>query len=145
GSTGRSKKVPLTHRNLCTSVADICHSLALDAQDICLSMWEQFHIGGMVDLLLVPLASGGRVICTPGFDAENFFELLETRSPTWFQGVPTTLHEILVVARKTGRVSAKTSLRLIRSVASALSPQLMERIESFFRVPVIQTFGMTEA
>jgi oxalate---CoA ligase len=145
GSTGRSKKVPLTHRNLCTSVADVCHSLALDRQDICLSMWEQFHIGGMVDLLLVPLASGGRVICTPGFDAESFFELLETRSPTWFQGVPTTLHEILVVARKTGRVSAKTSLRLIRSVASALSPQLMERIESFFRVPVVQTFGMTEA
>jgi acyl-CoA synthetase (AMP-forming)/AMP-acid ligase II/acyl carrier protein len=145
GSTGRSKKVPLTHRNLCTSVADICHSLHLDHRDICLSMWEQFHIGGMVDLLLVPLASGGRIICTSGFDAEKFFEILETRSPTWFQGVPTTLHEILAVARKTGRVSAKTSLRFIRSVASALSPQLMEDIESFFQAPVVQTFGMTEA
>jgi acyl-CoA synthetase (AMP-forming)/AMP-acid ligase II/acyl carrier protein len=145
GSTGRSKKVPLTHRNLCASVADICYSLNLDDRDICLSMWEQFHIGGMVDLLLVPLASGGRIICTSSFEAEIFFQILETRSPTWFQGVPTTLHEILAVARKTGRAPAKTSLRFIRSVASALSPQLMDRIESFFQVPVVQTFGMTEA
>jgi len=145
GSTGRSKKVPLTHRNLCVSVADICHSLQLDHKDVCLSMWEQFHIGGMVDLLLAPLASGGRIICTSGFNGESFFEILEARSPTWFQGVPTTLHEILAVAKKTGRAQEKTSLRFIRSVASALSPQLMDRIESFFQVPVVQTFGMTEA
>src|SRR5262249_11854715 len=127
------------------SVADICHSLNLSERDICLSMWEQFHVGGMVDLLLVPLASGGRIISTKGFDAESFFDILETRSPTWVQGVPTTLHEILVVARKTERTTAKTSLRFIRSVASALSPQLMERIEAFFQLPVVQTFGMTEA
>jgi acyl-CoA synthetase (AMP-forming)/AMP-acid ligase II/acyl carrier protein len=145
GSTGHSKKVPLTHRNLCASVADVCHSLDLDHADICLSMWEQFHIGGMVDLLLVPLASGGQIISTSRFDAESFFQILETRSPTWFQGVPTTLHEILVVARKTRRTPAKTSLRFIRSVASALSPQLMEQTESFFQIPVVQTFGMTEA
>ena len=37
------------------------------------------------------------------------------------------------------------SLRLIRSVAAALSPQLMDHIESLFQVPVVQTFGMTEA
>ncbi len=145
GSTGRSKRVPLTHRNLCASVADICFSLELDERDVCLSMWEQFHIGGLVDLLLVPLASGGRIICTSGFDAEQFFTILDTRSPTWFQAVPTTSHEILAVARKTERASRKTSLRFIRSVASALSLQLMERLESFFQVPVVQTFGMTEA
>jgi acyl-CoA synthetase (AMP-forming)/AMP-acid ligase II/acyl carrier protein len=145
GSTGRSKKVPLTHRNLCSSVADICHSLQLDERDICLSAWEQFHIGGVTDLLLAPLASGGEIICTGGFNADEFFAILDELSPTWFQGVPTTLHEILAVANKTGRSSSKTSLRFIRSVASALPPQLMERIEAFFQVPVVQTYGMTEA
>src|SRR5258707_10533138 len=82
GSTGRPKKVPLTHRNICVSVGDICRALALTPEDICLSMWEQFHIGGLVDLLLVPLASGGCVICTPGFNAALFYELLESRQPT---------------------------------------------------------------
>ena len=145
GSTGRSKKVPLTHRNLCASVADICYSLQLNERDICLSMWEQFHIGGVTDLLLAPLASGGEIICTGGFNAEEFFIILNGLSPTWFQGVPATLHEILTVAKRSGRSSAKTSLRFIRSVASALPPQLMERVEEFFQVPVVQTYGMTEA
>ena len=145
GSTGRSKRVPLTHRNLCASVADICHSLQLNQCDICLSMWEQFHIGGVTDLLLAPLASGGEIICTGGFNVEEFFTILDALSPTWFQGVPTTLHEIFAVAKRTGRSSAKTSLRFIRSVASALPPELMERIEELFQVPVVQTYGMTEA
>lgn len=145
GSTGRSKRVPLTHRNLCVSVADVCHTLQLDERDVCLSMWEQFHIGGVTDLLLAPLASGGRIICTSGFDAKEFFKILDDQSPTWFQGVPTTLHEIMAVAEKTGWSRAKTSLRFIRATAAALSPQLMDRIESLFQVPVVQTFGMTEA
>jgi acyl-CoA synthetase (AMP-forming)/AMP-acid ligase II/acyl carrier protein len=145
GTTGRSKRVPLTHRNLCASAADVSHSLQLDERDVCLCMWEQFHIGGVTDLLLAPLASGGSVICTSGFDAEEFFEAVDEQAPTWFQGVPTTLHEILAVANKTGRQSHKTTLRFIRSVASALPPQLMERVEGFFHVPVVQTYGMTEA
>ena len=104
-------------------------------------MWEQFHIGGVTDLLLVPLASGGRIICTSGFEANEFFQILKSESPTWFQGVPTTLNEIVVVAEKTGRTCTRTSLRFIRATAAALPPQLMQRIESLFQVPVVQTFG----
>ena len=100
GSTGRSKKVPLTHRNICVSTRDICRTLALGPADRCLCMWEQFHVGGLVDLLLVPLASGGTVICAGSFDAARFYELLEAKQPTWFQGVPTTLNELSVHAKK---------------------------------------------
>jgi acyl-CoA synthetase (AMP-forming)/AMP-acid ligase II len=108
-------------------------------------MWEQFHIGGLVDLLMVPLASGGRVICTPGFDAGLFFDLVERKSPTWYQGVPATVHELMAHARKHALSSAKSRLRFVRVTASALSPKLMEELEAYFKVPVITTFGMTEA
>jgi oxalate---CoA ligase len=145
GSTGRSKKVPLTHRNICVSVADICRTLALTPADRCLCMWEQFHIGGLVDLLLVPLASGGAVICAGGFNAALFYDLLGKKRPTWFQGVPTTLHDLSVHARKNDVDPRAAPFRFIRSVASSLSPQLMQEIEDLFGVPVIQTFGMTEA
>ncbi len=145
GSTGRSKKVPLTHRNLCVSVRDICRVLELTPNDRCLCMWEQFHIGGLVDLLLVPLASGGSVICTKGFDAEKFFELVNSEKPTWYQGVPATVHELMAYARKQGITGVESCLRLVRVTASALSPKLMEELEHFFHVPVITTFGMTEA
>ncbi|MFQ5566686.1 MAG: AMP-binding protein, partial [Paracoccaceae bacterium] len=145
GSTGRAKKVPLTHRNLCVSVSDVCRSMALGSGDRCLCMWEQFHIGGLTDLLLAPLAAGGTVICTTGFDPAEFYRLLGTKHPTWFQGVPTALHELAFHAGRNPVTTRPTSLRLIRSVAAALGPQLMAEIETLFGVPVIQTFGMTEA
>ena len=145
GSTGRPKKVPLTHRNLCVSVGDVCRSMALRPEDRCLCMWEQFHIGGLSDLLMAPLAAGSTVICTSGFDPAEFFRLLDAKKPTWFQGVPPALHELVFHAKKNPVTTQATSLRLIRSVAAALPPQLMEEIETLFGVPVIQTFGMTEA
>lgn len=145
GSTGRAKAVPLTHRNVCTSAGDVARSMGLSPSDRCLAMWEQFHVGGLVDLLLAPLLSGGTLVCTPGFDAARFFELLPAVRPTWFQGVPATLNELVVHARRNGLAVTPHSLRLLRSVAAALPPQVMQDIEETFGVPVLQTFGMTEA
>jgi acyl-CoA synthetase (AMP-forming)/AMP-acid ligase II/acyl carrier protein len=145
GSTGLGKSVPLTHDNLCVSVREVCHSTELGPGDRCLSMWEQFHIGGVVDLLLAPLASGGQIISTGGFDTVSFFELLRSHEPTWFQGVPTTLGELCRHARINEIDTSASSLRFIRSVASALPEPLMREVEERFGVPVIQTFGMTEA
>lgn len=145
GSTGRAKRVPLTHRNVCTSARDVCRSMSLSPTDRCLSMWEQFHIGGLVDLLIAPLHSGGTIIATSGFDAARFFHELEMSKPTWFQGVPATLGELSFHANRNAISPQPSSLRLLRSVAAALSPALMQELEVLFGVPVIQTFGMTEA
>jgi acyl-CoA synthetase (AMP-forming)/AMP-acid ligase II/acyl carrier protein len=145
GSTGRPKIVPLTHRNVCRSAYEVAVSIALTPQDTCLLMWEQFHIGGLVDLLLAPLVSGGRIIATPGFNAARFFQHLQEHRPSWYQAVPTTLNELVLHAKRNGLATRPNSLRLIRSVAAALSPALMERVIEMFGVPVIRTFGMTEA
>ena len=145
GSTSQPKRVPLTHGNLCSSVRDICESLALTPADRCLCMWEQFHIGGLSDLLLAPLASGGTVISGGTFDVRRFYSLLDSHRPTWYQAVPTTLNALVRDAKKAGRLRIPSSLRFIRSVAAALSPSLKEEVETLFGVPVIQTFGMTEA
>ena len=145
GSTGRPKIVPLTHRNVCCSAEEVATSIRLGPEDVCLTMWEQFHIGGLVDLLLAPLASGGRIIATGGFNAAQFFALLKDERPTWYQAVPTTLNELVQHAERHGIATKPNSLRLVRSVAAALSPALMERAIEIFDVPVIRTFGMTEA
>ena len=145
GSTGRPKAVPLTHRNLCASAADVCASMSLGPEDRCLALWEQHHIGGLVDLLLAPLASGGSVVCGGGFEARNCLDLLGSSGATWYQCVPATLHELVVRCRPPHLPPATPRLRLIRSVAAALPPKLMEEAESLFGVPVLQTFGMTEA
>ena len=145
GSTGRSKVVPLTHRNLCTSAWDVVRSIPLDCHDRCLCMWEQYHIGGLVDLLLAPLASGGSIIAAGGFEVGRLFSCLGRFKPTWFQGVPTTLREACFYAKTQGLDPRGSSLRVMRSVAAALPESWMAEIETRFGVPVIQTFGMTEA
>lgn len=145
GSTGTPKRVPLTHANLMAGTMSVARSLKLSASDRALVMWEQYHVGGVVDLLLAPLAGGGTAFFAGSFDATRFFELLDRVRPTWFQGVPTTLRELLVHARMTGRLPVASSLRLLRAVAAPLTPGLMQELEAAFGVPVIQTFGMTEA
>ncbi len=145
GSTGAPKRVPLTHANLFASIRDIVQSLRLTPADQCLCLWEQFHIGGLVDLLLAPLASGGSVLAGPGFDAATLFLLLDAHRPTWFQAVPAALHDALDFAAQQGRARVHSPLRFIRSVAAALPAATREKVVALFGVPVVQTFGMTEA
>lgn len=145
GSTGSPKWVPLTHANLLAGAAAVAGSLALTAADRVLVMWEQYHVGGLVDLLLAPLYSGGSAVFAGGFDAARFFHLVPRVRPTWFQGVPATLRELLVHGRLSGGLPPGGGLRLVRSVAAPLPPEVMRDLEAEFRVPVIQTFGMTEA
>lgn len=145
GSTGTPKRVPLTHANLLAGAMSVAGAVELSVADRVLVMWEQYHVGGLVDLLLAPLAGGSSVVCAGSFDAVRFFELLGRVRPTWFQGVPTTLRELLVHARLAGLLPVASSLRLLRSVAAPLPAALMRELEEAFGVPVIQTFGMTEA
>lgn len=145
GSTGMPKIVPLSHRNVCRSASDVARSVVLGPQDRCLVMWQQFHIGGLVDLLLAPLQAGGTLIVTPGFDEALFFDLLDRAQPTWFQAVPTTLGALAQYAERNGLSPRGTSLRFVRSVAAALTPQLQDRVADLFGVPVVRTLGMTEA
>jgi acyl-CoA synthetase (AMP-forming)/AMP-acid ligase II/acyl carrier protein len=145
GSTGTPKRVPLTHANLLAGAMSVAGAVELAATDRVLVMWEQYHVGGLVDLLLAPLAGGGTAVCAGSFDAGRFFELLDRVRPTWFQGVPTTLRELLFHARLAGRLPVASTLRLLRSVAAPLPADLMRELEEAFGAPVIQTFGMTEA
>lgn len=145
GTTAKSKVVPLTHRNICVSAANIRDSLELTEIDRCLGMLPQFHIGGFVDMLLAPIISGGTTICTAGFETSRFFSYVRQFQPTWFQGVPTMLNELLNHATKNSLPGLNPPLRFIRSVSSPLPPSLMKELESCLKVPVIEIYGMTEA
>jgi len=159
GSTAEPKIVPLTHRNLMTSARNVVRSLGLGPRDVCLSTMPLFHIGALVDLLLAPLSAGGSVVVARSMSASDFFAHLEAFSPTWYQGVPTVLMEILRRSRSpetpvTGGTTQPgangsapepaTSLRFIRSVSSPCPPHVIEACEHHFGIPVIEIYGMTE-
>ncbi len=144
GSSARPKRVPLTHRHLTLSAQRMARSIALTSGDVCLNLMPMFHVGAVVDLLLAPLSVGGSVIRPSVMSVPAFFEALEQGKSTWFQGVPTLLHELAVHGLRRHGAQPTSSLRLVRSVSSPLPPDWIAEIESALGAPVIEIYGMTE-
>ncbi len=145
GTTSRPKLVPLTHYNLCTSAKSIQKTLQLQEEDCCLNIMPLFHVHGLIGALLSTIIAGASIACTPGFYAPHFFEWVKLFKPTWYTAVPTMHQAILERLKKCKKPLNYNKLRLIRSSSSALSPKVMNELEEMFNVPVIESYGMTEA
>ena len=145
GTTSRPKMVPLTHANLLASAGNIAATLQLSEADRCLNVMPLFHIHGLVGALLSSLMAGGSVVCTAGFEIEHFFPWLEAFRPTWYTAVPTIHHAVLDYAQAELTAFSNHSLRFIRSSSAALPARVMQGLEETFKVPVIESYGMTEA
>ena len=145
GTTSRPKIVPLAHKNIAASAANIRNTLSLTANDRGLVIMPLFHIHGLIAALSAPLSAGGEVCCSPGFNALKFFAWLDEVKPTWYTGVPTMHQAILLRAPGNAESVKNHRLRFIRSSSSALPPTVIAELERVFGVPVIEAYGMTEA
>ncbi len=145
GTTSRPKIVPLSQRNVCASARNVRDTLTLTAGDCGLNIMPMFHIHGLIAGLLAPLAAGGRIYCTPGFNALKFFGWMAEARPTWYTAVPTMHQSILARAERSRDVIAANPLRFIRSSSSAMPTQVIRELEEIFKAPVIESYGMTEA
>jgi amino acid adenylation domain-containing protein len=145
GTTSQPKIVPLTHTNVCTAAHNLCTALALSTSDRCLNILPLFHTYGLVCALLTSLTAGASTVCLPGFDASCFFTCLEEFRPTWYQAVPVMHQEILARATQHREIIARCPLRLIRSGTAPLLPSVRAQLESKFKIPLIEGWGMVEA
>jgi oxalate---CoA ligase len=145
GTTSRPKIVPLTQANICRSASNTAKTLALTAKDCCLNVMPLFHIHGLIAALLSSLAAGARVVCTPGFDSEKFYEWLDAFQPTWYTAAPTIHQAVLAGAAANQATIARRPLRLIRSCSAALPVRVMHALEETFDTQVIEAYGMSEA
>jgi acyl-CoA synthetase (AMP-forming)/AMP-acid ligase II/acyl carrier protein len=145
GSTSRPKLVPLTHASVCLSACNVAAAIALEPRDRLLSVLPLFHGHGLISGVLAALSAGSSVVCTPGFNAAAFFGWLTEFRPTWYTAVPVIHQAVLSAADGHKQSARRSSLRLIRSASSTLPPKVLRGLESMFGVPVIDTFGMTEA
>lgn len=145
GTTARPKIVPLTQANICASARNIARTLELGPDDACLNIMPLFHIHGLMAAVLSTMASGGSVVCTPGFDALRFFRWLDEERPSWFTAVPTMHQAILARAERNADIIKRARLRFLRSSSSSLPAPVMRQLEEVFSAPLVEAYGMTEA
>jgi amino acid adenylation domain-containing protein len=145
GTTSRPKMVPLTHGSVCLSAYNAGAALGLRSRDRLLHVLPLFHAHGLISGLLAALAAGSSVVCAPGFEPTSFFRWLRELRPSWYTAVPTIHRALLAASDQHKQGAQRSSLRLIRSASAPLPADVLTELESMFCVPVIETYGMTEA
>ena len=145
GTTSRPKRVPIRHCNMAASAHNIINTYQLSPSDTALCVMPLFHIHGIVASMLSTLASGGTLVCPPGFSALEFWQWVATYRPTWYSAVPTMHQMLLARAERNTEIIRANPFRFIRSSSAPLPPVVMERLEAIFGAPVLESYGMTEA
>jgi acyl-CoA synthetase (AMP-forming)/AMP-acid ligase II len=145
GTTSRPKRVPMRHRNLIASAENIIRAYDLAASDTTLCLMPLFHIHGLVGCMLSTLASGGTLVCPPGFSALEFWKWVTRFKPTWYSAAPTMHQAILARASHNTAVVQANPFRFVRSSSASLSPIIIEQLEATLKAPVIESYSMTEA
>jgi acyl-CoA synthetase (AMP-forming)/AMP-acid ligase II len=145
GTTSRPKRVPLRHRNLLASTANIIATYALTADDVSICIMPLFHVHGLMASTLATFASGGTVVAPARFTPLGFWPVAKATRPTWYSASPTFHHLILMRAGDGGRPPGAERLRFVRSCSSTLVPAFMNEMEARLGAPVLDAYGMTEA
>ncbi|GAB1315181.1 hypothetical protein MFIFM68171_05391 [Madurella fahalii] len=141
GTTSRPKVVPLSHRNLTRTMANIQQTYQLTAADRTMLVMPLFHVHGLLCGLLAPLLSGGSMVVPPKFSASDFWRDFITHQANWYTAVP-TIHQILL---KNPAPNPLPKIRFIRSCSSPLSPTVFHALEKTYNAPVLEAYAMTEA
>jgi len=140
GTTSRPKQVPLLHRNLTANARAIAGFYGLGVDDVSFCAMPLFHVHGLVSSVLAALAAGGSVVVPSRFVPGRLHRYASEHGVSWLSAGP-TLHGMIL-----DRLGAEwiPTLRFVRSCSSALSPEMFERCEAAYGVPMVEAYGMTE-
>ncbi|HEX3724084.1 MAG TPA: AMP-binding protein, partial [Nitrolancea sp.] len=142
GTTGVPKGVRLRADQIAWTADQIRMRHQLTEADRGLSVLPFFHINAPVVSLCATLMAGGMVIVAPRFSRSRFWSWIETEQITWASIVPT----ILAVLLQTDRPSwLPGSLRFVRTASAPLPVVQLMAFEKRFGIPVIETYGLSEA
>jgi acyl-CoA synthetase (AMP-forming)/AMP-acid ligase II len=142
GTTGSPKIIPLTEPQLVATAAGVARELQLDASERGYSPLPLFHINGLVVGVLSALVAGSTIVVDGQFSRRDFWSRVERRGVTWLNLVPAIL---AILGSPGSRPETVPGVRLARSASAPLPHPVRERFEERTGIPVVETYGMTEA
>ncbi|MBV9661097.1 MAG: AMP-binding protein, partial [Acidimicrobiales bacterium] len=154
GTTGTPKIIPLTEQQLLATASGVVDHLRLGPGERGYSPLPLFHINGLVVGVLSALIGGSSIVLERQFSRRSFWPTVEAHDVTWLNLVPAIL-AILAVdgpsdlhgppAGSEHSPASSGRVRLARSASAPLPAAVQERFEARTGIPVIETYGMTEA
>ncbi|PIA56792.1 hypothetical protein AQUCO_00700856v1 [Aquilegia coerulea] len=147
GTTGASKGVVSSHRNLIAMVQTILSRFRLeDGEQTFICTVPMFHIYGLAAFASGLLASGSTIIVLSRFEMDEMFSCIEKYRSTYLPLVPPILIGMINNADK---IKLKYDLSSLQSVLSGGAPLSKEVTEGFLEkyptVKILQGYGLTES
>jgi acyl-CoA synthetase (AMP-forming)/AMP-acid ligase II len=140
GTTGKPKVVPLSEQQLMTTARGVASHLRLSPAETGYSPLPLFHINCLVVGVLSSLVAGSALVLERRFSSHAFWPVVQDRDVSWLNLVPAM---IAILAEDGG--PAPERVRLARSASAPLLEAVRIRFEDRHAIPVIETYGMTEA
>lgn len=144
GTTGAPKIIPLTESQLLETAAGVARHLDLGPAERGYSPLPLFHINGLVIGVLSALVADSSIVLERQFSRRSFWTTVEQRGATWLNLVPAIL-AILGANADSEESRPRPGIRLARSASAPLPASVRERFERLTCIPVVETYGMTEA
>ena len=142
GTTGASKGVMLSHRNLIANTWHWISALPHQATDSMLVMAPLFHAAGS-NGVLGNIWTGGKQVLLPAFAPDGALDLMEREAVTGTIGVPTMLSAI--AEEQAVRPRKTDSVRWIAHGGSPIASQLLRRVhDAIPTAELVEIYGATE-
>jgi long-chain acyl-CoA synthetase len=142
GTTGRSKGVMLTHRNLVANAFHKTLACRLGRDDVLLAAGPLFHVAGTAALLGLAWLTATAVM-QPRFDPGEALDLIARHGGTVTLPVPTMV--AAMVDEQRARPRDVASLRLLGHAGSPIATEVVRRAhETFPAAELAHFYGATE-
>jgi acyl-CoA synthetase (AMP-forming)/AMP-acid ligase II len=142
GTTGDPKGVILDEYQITWAADHIRTSHQLSSTDRGLTVLPFSHVNGPVVGLCASIMAGSTIVIARKFSRSHFWPWIETYQVTWVSIVPTIVTMLLGTEKPTFLPGA---LRFMRTGAAALPTTALRTFEAKFGIPLIETYGLTEA
>ncbi|MBL3531969.1 AMP-binding protein [Companilactobacillus zhachilii] len=141
GTTGKPKRVGLTHHQLLAAAFNVIDSEELTDEDSTFILMPMFHINAMVISNLATRLSHGQLLFRPKFSAHLFWKEVSSEKVTWVSLTPA----IVAILLQRDERPQENQLRFLRTASAPLLPSIHQQFNQRFSVPLIESYGMTEA
>lgn len=142
GTTGQPRGIVHLHGNSVYAANAYCQRFGLQVGEATLDMAPIYHLTGMLVGVLMPIASGGRIVLLERFAASRALRLIENEAPRYLVGAPP--HLIHLAEHPQLTETNTSSVRIYFYAGAPVPPEVLAKLQSDTGWIVGGLFGWSE-